>query len=221
MRRGWLRWTGGLALALAALLLLALPSALGAQGRSGGRRPDLALLALEWTRGVYRSPLLCELEGETRRGLRRILVTPDSRRGGREPSNQIAFYDLEVPEATKCHSDVGGDEPNVVGRLRFEHDARSRPDTARYEFKKALEREGGFTFQVEAGTLRVGPAAAKPEALEAVEFAGGTLEVSRIEPGTDAARRLADFGRTRKLRLELEAPDGTSLAFDLVQFDER
>lgn len=217
MRPGCVRRTGLLGLAG---LLLALPSGLGAQEPAGDRRVDLALLALEWTRGVYRAPLLCEIEGETRRGLRRVLVRPESRRG-RRPKNEIAFFDLEVPEGTRCHGDLGGEESNVVGRLRFEHDARSRPDTARYDFQAALRREGGFAFQVDAGTLRVGAADAEPETLEAVDFAGGTLEVRRVEAGSDAARSLADFGGRRKLRLELTAPDGTSLSLLLVQFDER
>lgn len=199
------------------LLALALPAPLVAQ------RPavDLGLLALEWTRGVYRAPVLCEIDGETRRGLRRVLVRPDSRRG-RRPANELALFDLDVPEGTRCHGLLGEDEPNVVGRLRFALDARSRPDTARHDFAAALRRDGGFTFDVRAGALRVGPADAAPEELEVVDFEGGSLEIRRLEAGSDARRRLADFGPRRKLRLELRAPeDGPRLRFDLVQFDER
>lgn len=205
---------------LAAGALLLLPAVLPAQGPRGRDAVDLRLLALEWTRGVYRAPVLCELEGETRRGLRRLLVRPDSRRG-RTPTNELALFDIDVPEGTRCHGVLGGDEPNVVGVLRFTLEARSRPDTARHDFASALRREGGFTFAVREGRLRVGPPGAEPEALEAVDFAGGTLEVRRVERGSDAWRRLADFGPRRKLRLALEAPDGTRLSFDLVQFDER
>ena len=42
-----------------------------------------------------------------------------------------------------------------------------------------------------------------------------------VDRGTDAYRRLADFGDRRKLGLVLEAPDGTRLSFDLVQFGLR
>jgi hypothetical protein len=42
-----------------------------------------------------------------------------------------------------------------------------------------------------------------------------------VQRGSDAYRRLADFGQRRKLHLLLEAPDGTRLGFDLVQFGLR
>lgn len=208
-----------LSASLVALLLL-LPAALPAQGPGGRGSPDLRVLALEWARGVYRAPLLCELGGETRRGLRRVLVRPGPR-GGREPTNELAFFELEVPEGTRCHDALGAAEPDVAGVLRFAADTPSRPDTARHDFAATLRREGGFRFDVRAGRLRVGPAGAEAKALEPVDFAGGALEIRRVERGSDAWRTLSDFGPRRKLRLTLEAPDGTRLAFDLVQLGER
>jgi hypothetical protein len=57
--------------------------------------------------------------------------------------------------------------------------------------------------------------------LREVDFRGGTADIRKVERGSDAFRRLAEFGQRRKLSLRLEAPDGTRLSFDLVQFGLR
>ncbi len=100
-------------------------------------------------------------------------------------------------------------------------DGRSRPDTAAHDFQAALRRQGGFEFQIRAGRLRLGEPGKPPDALREVDFKGGTAEIRRVERGSDAHRRLADFGERRKLSLNLEAPDGTRLGLDLVQFGHR
>jgi len=142
-------------------------------------------------------------------------------RQARTPANRLALFDLEAPEGTRCHDETGGEQPNAIGSLALSLDTRSRPDTAQHDFQAALRREGGFEFQIRAGRLRLGAPGKAPSALREVDFSGGTAEIRKLERGSDAFRRLADFGQRRKLGLMLEAPDGTRLALDLVHFGSR
>jgi hypothetical protein len=201
------------------LLILLLPAA--ALGQTpGGASPSLSYLALEWLRGEYRAPLICEIEGVPYRALRRILVSPTPR-DARTPTNRLAFFDLEAPEGTHCHDETGGEQPNAIGSLALTLEGPSRPDTARRDFEVALRREGGFEFRIRTGRLRLGAAGEPASALPVVDFSGGTAGVHQVKRGSDAYRRLADFGQRRKLSLVLEAPDGTRLSFDLIQFGLR
>jgi len=199
-----------------AFLTLLLPAAAFAQA-PGGPRPGLNELALEWTRGEYRAPLICEIEGVPYRALRRILVTPGPREA-RPPVIRLALFDLEAPEGTRCHDERGGEQPNAIGSLALLLEVRARPDTAQREFDLALRKEGGFEFQIRAGRLRLGEPGAAASTLREVDFSGGTADIRKVDRGSDAYRRLAEFGQRRKLSLVLEAPDGTRLSFDLVQF---
>lgn len=202
----------------AALLAPVAAILLAAVVTSGQEPPrDLASLALLWAQGDYRAPIVCEIAGEAHRALRRVRIAAGPRHAAR-PTDRVLFFDLEAPPDTRCTDPTGGDEPNVVGQLvlAFE-EGRGRPDTASYDFQSALRRDGGFRFAIKAGRLRVGPPGAE---LEEHDLGGGTLRLTRIEPGSDGFRRLADFGPRRKLRLEVEAPDAPRLAFDLVQLDE-
>lgn len=201
-----------LAAALALAQIVSTDSPAAAQG--GGR--DLAELALGWARGDFRAPIVCEIDGEARQALRRIRIAEGSRRSARA-SSRILFFDLEAPPDTRCVDMSGDDEPNVIGQLVIHFEGRRRPDTAGYDFQAALRREGGFRFPVQVGALRVGPPGGT---LEEHDLADGTVHIRRVPPGSDAARRLAEFGPRRKLRLEVEAEDGLRLAFDLVQFGE-
>ena len=74
----------------------------------------------------------------------------------------------------------------------------------------ALHQRGEGTF------IAVGD-----EALQEVDFSGGTARILTVERGTDAFRRLAEYGDRRKLTLVIEAQDGTRLNLDLVQFGPR
>jgi len=202
-----------------AFLLLLLPA--GATGQApGGASATLNELALEWTRGDYRAPLICEIGGVPYRALRRVLVTPGPREA-QLPMNRLAFFDLEAPQGTRCHDETGGEQPNAIGSLALTLEAISRPDTARRDFDVALRREGGFGFRIRSGRLRLGAPGEAADALREVDFAGGRADIRMVDRGTDAYRRLADFGERRKLGLVLEAPDGTRLSFDLVQFGLR
>lgn len=200
-----------------ACALLVLPLALlfvsdGAPARAE-ERPGLAELALLWAQGDYRAPLVCEIEGTAHRALRRIRIAPGPRAIG-APTDRMIFYDLEAPPDTRCVAPTGGEEPNVVGQLLLGFEGPARPDIADRDFRTALRREGGFTFPIKTGRVKVGP----PDG-ELVEhdLAGGTVRVTLARPGTDGFRRLADFAGRRKLRLEIEGPEGLRLAFDLFQ----
>jgi len=201
-------------------LMLLLPAAALGQAAPGGTLPGLNELALEWMRGEYRAPLICEIEGVPYRALRRILVSPGPR-DARTPMNRLALFDLEAPEGTRCHGEMGGEQPNAIGSLALVLEGRSRPDTARRDFELALRKEGGFQFRIRTGQLRIGAPGEASSTLRAVDFSGGTADVRKVERGSDAFRRLADFGERRKLSLVLEAPDGTRLSLDLVLFGLR
>lgn len=199
------------------MLLLPAP-ALGQPPSGVG--PGLNELALEWSRGEYRAPLICEIDGHPYRALRRVLVGPGPPHG-LTALNRLALFDLEAPEGTRCHDEKGVEQPNAIGSLALALEVRSRPDTAQRDFDIALRREGGFEFRIRAGRLRIGPPGEEASSLREVDFRGGTAEIRKVERGSDAFRRLAEFGQRRKLSLTLEAPDGTRLSLDLVQFGLR
>jgi hypothetical protein len=205
------------AAALAAGLALGAPA--GVRGQPPGSTPGgLQELALRWAEGEFRAPLICAIDGTPHRGLRRVRVTRDEREGHR-PLARIAFRGLEVPADTRCHDELGGEEPTVIGTVVITFDGRTRADTARFDFEEALRRHGGFRYPIVSGVLRVGAPDQPAEAIPEVDFRGGTAELRMVQRGTDSFRRLADFGSRRKLRLTLSAPDGRQLAFDLVQVD--
>lgn len=202
-----------------ALLILLLATA-GLGQTPGGQTPGLNELALEWARGEFRAPLICEIDGVPHRALRRVLVSPGPRYA-RIPMNRLAFFDLETPEGTRCHDETGGVEPNAVGSLALALEDYSRRDTVRRDFDTALRKEGGFDFRIRAGRLRIGAPGEETSTLPEIDFSGGTARIRTVKRGSDAFRRLAEFGQLRKLSLVLEAPDGTRLSFDLVQFGLR
>jgi hypothetical protein len=188
------------------LLACALPAPAAAQG--------LRDLAFGWVQGDFRAPLVCVIDGVSRQALRRVRVHPAPR--GALPSLRITFYDLEAPPGTTCAGVSSGEEPNVTGVLVLVFEGRSQPDTGEVDFRNAMRRDGGFTFRIESGRLRVGPAGSPVASLASSDYAGGSARFRSAEPGSDAARRLASFGAQRQLQLELEAAGAPSLAFDLV-----
>jgi hypothetical protein len=147
-------------------------------------------------------------------------VSPGPRRE-QTPINRLTLFDLEAPMGTHCHDETGVEQINAIGSLALTLEVRSRPDTARRDFEAALRREGGFEFRIRTGRLRLGAPGETASALREVDFKGGTAAVHKVERGSDAFRRLAEFGQRRKLSLTLEAPDGTRLSLDLVQFGLR
>jgi hypothetical protein len=197
---------------LAVLLACALAKPAAAQG--------VRDLALAWVQGDFRAPLVCIVDGVPRQALRRVLIHPGPRSAAR-PSVRVSFYDLEAPPGTSCSGIAGEPEPNVIGALELVFDGRSRPDTGEVDFRNALRRDGGFTFKVESGRLRVGPVVDGEAALRSVDFEDGRARIGSVAPASDAARRLASFGNHRQLRLELHRDGAPPLAFDLIELPPR
>lgn len=202
-----------LAAALALLAAVAAPAPASAG-------PGVTDYVLAWLRGGWRSPLLCTFAGETRQGVRRIVITEGPRQVER-PVDRITFSALEAQGAERCRNPLGGDAPNLAGSLLVGYTPR-RPhsDTPERDFQRLL-KEGRFDLEIVAGRLRMGATSEAPGALPEVDFAGGRAEVGEIAEGSDAARVLVDFGPRRRLWLALEAPDGTRVELPLVQFERR
>jgi hypothetical protein len=199
----------------------ALLLAVGLAPRSAAQTaaPDLGRLALEWARGDFRSPLVCEIDGAPRLGLRRVTIAPGPPSLER-PAAHVRFFDLEVPDGTRCGTETEKEVPNVIGTLALAHRGRSRPDTAMHDFASTLRREGGFEYEIVSGQLDLQPAH-DPAAVRRVDFRGGRAFLGEVKRGTDAWRRLAEYPVPRKLTLRVEAPDGSSLALDLVELPPR
>jgi len=201
---------------LAARVLRALGLALALAAAAGGAAAqelrDLNDLARAFTYGEWATPLVCELDGEARRGLRRLLVGPASR--DLVPrSNKLVFEPLELPPGAHCTIDTGERQPNVAGAVFFHLEGHSRPDISDHDFQEALQREGGFDFKVTRGVLQVDG--------RGIDFAAGRARFELARRGSDAWRRLQDWPDAHKLVLTLEAKDGTRLAFDLVRTPPR
>ena len=116
---------------------------------------DENTLALLWSRGDFRAPLVCEIAGEAHRGFRRVLVEAGPPQVAPEV-NRLRFYDLEVPPGSRCVTETRGASPNVLGVISFLRLGRSRPDTAQRDFAAALRKDGGFRYEVVSGRLRIG-----------------------------------------------------------------
>ena len=179
---------------------------------------DLNLLSLQWARGRYLSPVICEIDSKLVRGGRRLTIMPGPRHA-RPRVNTILFSDLEVPTATRCFDDLGGPQPNVKGRLNFRLPGHSRPDSARHDFEAALRRSQGFEFHISEGILRI--QIVGEEKTRDVDFMGGTARLTLVADSTDDARVLRDLKGLRKLVLDVRAEDGTSLRLPLVMTQRR
>ena len=97
-------------MALLPLLVLGLASSPATAQQASA--PDLGTLALTWARGDYATPLVCEIDGQPVRGLRRVLIAPVPKRLG-HPAAKITFVDLEPGEARRCFNDFGQPEPDL------------------------------------------------------------------------------------------------------------
>ncbi len=174
--------------------------------------PTLAHLALMWASGDFRGPLICEIDGDPRRGSRRIEIRPQRRRAYR-PQDEVVFHPL--PEGARCRNELGGPAPQIEGTLRIGLDAHARPDTARRDFQEALRRDGGFAFEVTAGTLTIRDAGeAEPRTLR---LRGANAHLRQLRRGSAGGQLLAEYRDLPKRELRIEARDGTELVFHLVQ----
>ena len=198
---------------LAALVLLA-STPLGALAQ----QPDLNLLSLQWARGRYLSPVICEINDKLVRGGRRLTIMPGPKHA-RPRLGTLLFADLDVPLATRCLNDVGVVQPNVRGRLHFRLPGHSRPDSAMRDFQAEMKRSHGFEFHIAEGTLRIETLG--EENTQDVDFRGGTARLHEVQKSSDDERLLRDLTGLRKLVLEIAAKDGTVLRFPMVMTQRR
>ena len=208
------RWTEtGMNVALRpALALLAVLLPAGAAAQQGA--PDLNRLVIDWATGRYASPVMCEIAGKPVRGVRRILITPETFRG-QQSLAVIHFVDMQVDDASRCFNATGEGLPNVIGTLKIRLPGRPHPETALRDFKLAIRRERGFDFEIVGGSLSIRDVTSPPSAPRVVDFRGGHAGLHRALPATDEARELADFGSPRKAVLKIEARDRTRLSFPI------
>jgi len=188
-----------------------------AQSRGG---PDAVDFALAWARGGFGSPVVCRFGEKAERGLRRVLVEPGPRTSEQRVV-RVRFLDLGAAGAERCTDELGADEPNVAGTIYVTYDPRRpRSDTPERDFQLDLER-GPIEYEIVRGLLRVGPGGKPPAELSDTDFAGGTLRLSKVKPGSDDARRIADLPGPRSLKLEVAAKSGASFAFPVVELEPR
>jgi len=205
-------------LAVLAFLACLPPVVAGAPAPAQG--PDLNMLVLDWARGRYASPVHCEIDGQPLRGLRRLLIAPGSP-DARPPVDRIIFVKLEVENATRCFTALASAVPNIRGQVQIRLPGASHPETALRDFNATLRRKNGFEFDIPEGFLLlqdVGPGSADERRFD---LRGGRARLSMVEPGTDAARVLADLPDGRRVLLELETRDGEKLSLPLVRTSDR
>ncbi len=202
------RWEPGLLIGLAVLAVSA-----SARAQSG---PDLNMLAVQWVSGEFASPVMCEIEGETVRGIRRLTIEPHRDRD-RRIVGLLRFIDMEADGAKRCFDTLGRPMPNLVGKLYMRIPGRSRPDTARRDFRHALERDKAFSFEVVRGALKVQPIALPPGEAKVQDLRRATVRVSLIAPASFADRELAPFRSPRKALLELNGRGELSLELPIFE----
>ena len=177
-------------------------------------------LALDWAQGRFATPLICRFDGKPVRGLRRILILPGPAQV-RPRVAKVVFVDLEVDDASRCFSELGGDTPNIIGSLQIRLPGNRRGDTVQRDFRAQLRRKRGFDFDIVAGGLKIRPVVQPMRAAAVRDFRGGRVSLHELEPGSDRGRLLAQFASPRKLLLELSARDGTKFSFPLYMTDAR
>ncbi len=217
--RRWLRRILVAALGSGAVATFGMLQPAVAQG-PGGTGASLADLALEWSLGHFASPLICQLEGEPRRGIRRIVIGPGPARV-QPPANSIRFVDLEVESASRCFTELAADTPTVTGSLLIRLPGRHSAESAQRDFRASLRRTRGFEFGIARGLLQIQKVTEPASPVRTVDFAGGRAELHEVPNGSDISRLLAPFRSPRKLMLELTARDGTELSFPLYLTDPR
>jgi hypothetical protein len=176
--------------------------------------PTLNDLVAQWSSGSFRSPLMCELDGELTRGVRRVLILSRPM-PGRPPVTTVEFVDIDPGPATRCMDATGKAMPNIVGKLELRRSGHRHPETAKRDFKRSLKQNKGFTYQISGGVLSIQAVAPLAPEPRLVNFRGGTLTLSLIFPSTDPARALSDFRSVRKLLLTAESPEGDRVILPL------
>lgn len=210
--------------ALAALLGLGL--GLGvfvAAGPASSQAPPATLgqAITEWVRGNWASPVYCRIDGDTVRGIRRVLVSParDALPGRTEL--ELQFIDMQVDDADRCFDVIGNEIPNLTGRIQLRFNGTSHSETVRRDFERALKRDRGFAFDVVEGHVKAQIVSSEDGREEVVDLKGAPVWIRIAAPGTDAARALAEFASPRKLELEITPSDGPTWRLPLFLTERR
>lgn len=199
---------------------LVLAASLAATPALAQQGPDTVDLALAWARGGFASPVICRFGDKVERGIRRVVIGPGPR-SAPQRVDRVSFVDLGASGGTRCRDELGVEEKNVAGSLLITYTPkRPRSDTPQRDLELEM-KSGPLPFAIVAGKLRIGDATVPTESLPEVDFEGGKLSLAIIERGSDDARRLGDLAGERRLRIEVEAPDGTRFGLPLVEYERR
>ena len=189
-------------------------SLLGSGPLAAQMGPTLQDLAVAWASGSYGSPLICEIDGEPVRGMRRLQITPVLQKG-RPTEAKVSFVEMDVPPETRCFNDLGAAAPNIAGWVRLRLLGASHPDSAKRDFKQKLKREGGIEFDIPAAHVRTQSTNDAARVWKPLGLRGGHVLLRVVGPGSDNARLLADFESPRKISLELHPSDGETISLPL------
>ena len=176
--------------------------------------PTLQDLAVAWASGSYGSPLICEIDGEPVRGMRRLQITPVLQKG-RPTEAKVTFVEMDVPPETRCFNDLGAPAPNIAGWVRLRLLGASHPDSAKRDFKQKLKREGGIDFDIPAARVRTQSTGDPARVWKPLALRDGNVFLRLVGPGSDNARLLADFESPRKLSLEMNPGEGESISLPI------
>lgn len=182
---------------------------------SGAQAPGAMSLndfVLAWMQGNYATPLYCKIDGESQRGLRRILIGAGSKKS-LPRDGVVRFVDLEAESATRCFTEIGGSSPNITGELVVRHPTIKIRDTAMRDFKSELRRMRGFELDIISGELLVSEIGTDSTPAESLEFRGGKMRVHVLRPGSDGMRLLQSLPSPRKVKLEFETRTGRIFSF--------
>lgn len=209
--------------ARAALILIAAAVASATQPASAQDGASMQELSIEWVRGRYGSPVICQLEGNPVQGMRRLHITPGPHHV-RPPVAKVIFVGMKVEQATRCFTQLEKSVPDILGSLQLRYPGPERRDTATRDFKHTLRREKGIEFDIAAGvlSLRVVGTSDEAEASERrVDFRGGKARFVEVRPGSDAERMLAAINSPRKLDVQIVARDGTTIRLPIFLAEGR
>jgi len=181
--------------------------------------PDLNERVIAWASGRYASPVMCEIDGELVRGVRRVILRPDDSLG-REARLTVHFVDMRPDQATRCIDSKGTPQPNILGQLQVKLPGTSHPETASRDFKRAMQRDKGFSLDVSEGTLKLQTVAVPAPDPQIVDYRGGTASLRLVLPATDADRELAPFPSPQKLVLIVERQDRPRIELPLFLASE-
>ena len=174
-----------------------------------------------WARGTWASPVFCRIDGETVRGIRRVLIEPARHVAPGQTVLSVQFVDMQVDDAERCFDLVGHDLPNLIGKLQLRFNGTSHPETFQRDFERAIKRDRGFELDITKGVLQVKPVGPEAGAPVQASFRGGEAWLREPARASDSERALADFDSPRKLEIDIRGPDGQSQVLPLFLLDLR